>query len=419
MSNLKEIIKEMAHNAKKASYKLGLLSSIEKNRALEKIADALTANKTKIKSMNAIDVRDAQLNGLSDALIDRLTLTDARIDAMIEGVRQIAAQPDPIGRLITEKTLENGIMLRKIRVPLGVIGIVFESRPNIISDVVALCLKSGNAVILRGGKEALQSNKAIMDVIDEAIMQSSLPGFSAQMVALQDKEAVKELCQQEGLIDVIIPRGGENLMRAVIDCAKIPVIKHYKGVCHCYIDKGADLKMAVDICINAKCQRPGVCNAIEKILIHEEYAPVVLRDLVLELLSRGVEIRGCEKAASYMPTIKRASAEDWSAEYLDLIVAIKIVKDVEHAIDHINTYGSKHSDAIISNDTKAQSLFTQGVDSAAVYVNASTRFTDGGVFGLGGEMGISTDKLHARGPMGAFELTSYKWIGIGRGQVRS
>lgn len=419
MDKIEEIVSTMAKLAKNASYKLATLSSEEKNLALKAIATSLHENRSIIKAENLLDIRAANALGLAQPLIERLTLTDQRIDEMILGVKTIAELSDPVGKLITSKMLDNGMELRKVRVPIGVIGIVFESRPNVVADVAALCLKSGNAVILRGGKEAEHSNRAIMNAIDQALQKIAFTPFAVQMIPILDRAAVTHLCRLTGLVDVIIPRGGESLIKAVSDCATVPVIKHYKGVCHVYVDESADQAMALNICHNAKCQRPSVCNAIETILVHEQIADEFLPKLHRLFTDAKVEMRGDDKARAICQEMLAATEDDWSTEYLDLVVSIKVVKSVGDAINHINTYGSHHSDAIISSDKVAELRFVKEVDSAAVYVNASTRFTDGYVFGLGSEMGISTDKLHARGPMGLTELTTYKWVGLGNGQIRS
>ncbi|MCA9507418.1 MAG: glutamate-5-semialdehyde dehydrogenase, partial [Myxococcales bacterium] len=407
----------IAQQAKQASYKLASVSSDEKNQALLAIAQALDEHRDFIKVQNALDMQTAVEGQCASSLIDRLRLDDKRIDSMIEGVRTVAELSDPIGKLITSKKLDNGLELKKIRVPLGVIGVIFESRPNVVVDVAALCLKSGNAVILRGGKEAWHSNQALIKAIDAGLNKINFPLFAVQMIPINDRLAVNHLCRFNDYIDVIIPRGGEGLIQAVSDCATVPVIKHYKGVCNIFIDESADIKKALDICHNAKVQRPGVCNAVETILVHQKIAQQFLPKLYENFNEAQVEIRGDEKVLEIIPA-KKAQEEDWATEYLDLIVAIKIVNDVEEAISHINCYGSHHSDSIVSENKSHQLRFTKEVDSAAIYVNASTRFTDGACFGLGAEIGISTDKLHARGPMGLNELTTYKWVGIGNGQIR-
>ncbi len=419
MDTIREVIFDLGRLAKNASYKLAVMNTDEKNKALAAMATSLDQHRSSIKAENRLDVMRAKEDKLSPALIDRLTLTDQRIDAMIASINGIIALSDPVGKLITSRVLSNGLELRKTRVPLGVIGIIVESRPNVITDVAALCLKSGNAVILRGGKEADNTNRAIMNAIGEGFKKIDFSPYAVQMVPTLDRAAVIELCQLDGLIDVIIPRGGESLIKAVTDCATVPVIKHYKGVCHVYVDARADEAMALNICHNAKVQRPGVCNAVETILVHEAIASTFLPKLYHDLKNASVVMRGDERALSICAGMEHAEEGDWSTEYLDLIVAIKVVGNLNDAINHINYYGSHHSDAIVTADKSAQLRFVKEIDSAAVYVNASTRFTDGFEFGLGAEMGISTDKLHARGPMGLEELTTYKWVGMGNGQIRT
>ena len=418
MDQVEEIITTIGKLAKNASYQMATLSTEEKNLALGAMAKAIDEQRAVIKIENARDLKIGREQGLAAPLLERLTLNDQRIDDMIKGINTIIELGDPVGKLITSKILENGIELKKIRVPIGVIAIIFESRPNVVADVAALCLKSGNAVILRGGKEAEHSNRAIMAAIDLGLSKINFTPFAVQMVPVNDRAAVNYLCRLNDYVDVIIPRGGENLIRAVSDCATVPVIKHYKGVCHIYVDESANQDMAPTISHNAKVQRPSVCNAVETILIHENIAADFLPKLHDLLGKAKVEMRGDERSCQISSSMKKATEEDWSTEYLDLIVSIKIVKSLSDAIHHINHYGSHHSDAIISEDKAAQLRFTKEIDSAAVYVNASTRFTDGSVFGLGAEMGISTDKLHARGPMGVSELTTYKWVALGNGQIR-
>jgi glutamate-5-semialdehyde dehydrogenase len=419
MNNLENLVTSIAQQAKRASYKMATLDNSTKSKALEAIALELENNRSLIKAENALDIKQAQEKKLSPALTDRLTLTDQRINDMIAGVRSIALLPDPIGKLITSKILPNKIELKKIRVPLGVIGIIFESRPNVVVDVAALCLKSGNAVILRGGSESEHSNRVLLSIINSGLEKINFTPDAVQMLPIKDRVAVNYLCKLDSYIDLIIPRGGEGLIRAVVDAATVPVIKHYKGICHAYIDENADITMALAICENAKCQRPSACNSVETILVHENIAADFLPKLEKLFNKNHVEMRGCESTRALVPSMKFAHKNDWESEYLDLIIAIKIVHSLEEAINHINTHGSHHSDTIITKDREAQRRFVLEVDSAAVYVNASTRFTDGGEFGLGAEMGISTDKLHARGPMGINELTTYKWVGLGSGQVRT
>lgn len=418
MQQALEMVVTMARLAKNAAHRLALLNTEEKNAALKAIATSLKENRSIIKAENSIDIRRARENGLSEPLVDRLMLDDRRIEDMSLGIHRIVSESDPVGQLITSKSI-NGMELKKVRVPIGVIGIIFESRPNIVTDVAALCLKSGNAVILRGGSDAQNSNKAIVDVINGALQKIDFTPFCVQMIPVKDRECIKYLCQQQGLVDLIIPRGSEGLIKVVSEGATVPVIKHYKGVCHIYVDQSADESMALDICHNAKCQRPGVCNAAETILVHKDIASSFLPKLFKRFSEAKVVMRGNEEACAICPEMESACEEDWSTEYLDLIISIKVVNGLKEAIDHINHYGSHHSDAIVSNDKHAQQGFIRAVDSAAVYVNASTRFTDGALFGLGAEMGISTDKLHARGPMGLLELTTYKWVGLGHGHIRS
>ena len=408
----------MGDRAVAAARALALLSSRKKNAILEAMAMELGSQRGALKAANATDMDAGRTAGLTSAMLDRLQLTDARIDAMIKGIRDVAALKDPVGQRISRWMRPNGLEIQKIRVPIGVIAIIYESRPNVTADAAVLCLKASNAVILRGGSEALSSNQAIAVALQSGGAKKGLPEHSVQLVATTDRDAVRELVQLEGRVDLAIPRGGEGLIRAVVEQAYVPVIKHYKGVCHVYVDASADFKMALDIIENAKCQRPGVCNAIEKVLVHEKIASQFLPQLATRLTARKVELRGSDAARAIVPAIKPATEEDWYAEYLDLILTVGIVKDVHAATAHINHYGSHHSDAIIAADEAAQKTFTDEVDSATVYVNASTRFTDGGEFGMGAEIGISTDKLHARGPMALKELTTYKYVIWGTGQVR-
>jgi len=402
-----------------ASRKLALLSPAKKNAILLAMAEAIESQKSLIKEANARDLQAAKQAGLSAAMLERLELNDERIAAMAGGLREVAALKDKIGRKIKSWTRPNGLKISKVRVPIGVIAIIYESRPNVTADAAGLCIKTANAVILRGGKEALSSNQAIVKAMNEGGGSKGLPQDAIQFVATTDREAVRELAGLEGLVDLVMPRGGEQLIRAVVENAKVPVIKHYKGVCHVYVDEGANLDMALKIIENAKCQRPGVCNAVEKALVHEKIAPAFIPLMAEKLSARGVELRGDEMSRSFASVIKPATDDDWQAEYLDLILAVKVVKSAQAAAEHINHYGSHHSDAIITESTRAGKIFTTQVDSAVVYVNASTRFTDGGEFGMGAEIGISTDKLHARGPMGLEELTTYKYVVIGNGQART
>jgi len=351
-------------------------------------------------------------------MVDRLLLTEARIESMVKGLRAVAGLKDPIGAKVSRWIRPNGLEIVKRRVPIGVIGIIYESRPNVTADTAGLCFKTSNAVILRGGKEALHSNTAIAEILIEGGRSKGLPEHAIQLVRTTDRAAVKELVQLEGRVDLVIPRGGEALIRAVTDQARVPVIKHYKGVCHVYVDESADIKMALDIAENAKCQRPGVCNAMETLLVHEAVAEPFLLEMAPRLQDLGVELRGDERACALIPDMAPATEEDWYAEYLELILAVRVVSSAEEAVAHINTYGSRHSDAVVAESEPVQRLFAHEVDSSTVYVNASTRFTDGGEFGMGAEIGISTDKLHARGPMGLEELTTYKYVVHGKGQIR-
>ena len=408
----------MGDQAVAASRALARLSSRRKNLILEAMAEELNARREAIKAANARDMEAGRQAGMSPALLDRLLLSDARIDSMIKGLRAVIGLKDPVGTKISRWIRPNGLVIQKVRTPIGVIGIIYESRPNVTADAASLCIKTSNAVILRGGKEAMQSNLAIAEAMQAGGARKDLPEHSIQLVATTDRDAVRELVQLEGRVDLVMPRGGESLIRAVVEQARVPVIKHFKGVCHVYVDESANLDMALKIVENAKCQRPGVCNAIEKVLVHEKVATAFLPKMADLLTAKKVELRGDAAARAIVPSMKEATEEDWYAEYLDLILGVRVVSSVQAAIEHITKYGSHHSDSIIAEDKKTQELFTEEVDSAAVYVNASTRFTDGSEFGLGAEIGISTDKLHARGPMGLEELTSYKYVVLGTGQVR-
>ena len=409
----------LADRALAASRKLVCASGTQRNAALQNIAQRLLDSAAKIKEANAKDLAAGKEAGLTAAMLDRLKLDDAGIKKMAESVKQVAAQTDPVGQIIEGSVRPNGLRLEKIRVPIGVVLIIFESRPNVTSDAAALCIKSGNAAILRGGKEAMYSNAAIAQCVREGLLEAKLDGDVVQVVETTDRAAVGELLKLEGKIDVCIPRGGESLIRAVVEQARIPVIKHYTGNCHVYVHADADEKMALDICINAKTQRTGVCNACETILIHKDAAQRgLLAKICKALVDRKVEIRGDAAVCHAFPQALQAIESDWGAEYLDLIVAMKVVDSVDAAIDHINKYGSRHTDAIITQSIAAADQFVQQVDAANVFVNCSTRFSDGGEYGLGAEIGISTDKLHSRGPMGAADLTTYKWVMRGNGQIR-
>lgn len=412
------LIETVAKQAREASRKIATLSTAIKNEAMLKMADALESMENEIVEANRIDMEAGEKNGLSQAMLDRLRMDKARIESMANGIRDIVALPDPVGEIAEMKRRPNGMMVGKMRVPLGVIGIIYESRPNVTADVSALCLKSGNAVILRGGSEAIHSNRAIATVLSDAAESAGIPENTIQLVQMTDREAVKELLTMDKYIDVIIPRGGFELIRFVVENSIIPVIKHDKGLCHVYVDSHADIKMAGDISFNAKTQRPGVCNAMETLLVHKDIAERFLPGMIKELQDAQVEIRGCEKTQGFAEGVVPATKEDWDEEYLDLILSVKVVDSFEEAVDHIDKHSSNLTETIVTNDYHNAQKFLRMVDSSAVMVNASTRFNDGGQFGLGAEMGISTQKLHVRGPMGLVELTSLKYIVYGDGHIR-
>ncbi len=390
----------------------------QKNAALRAMAKRLREARGTILSANAEDVREAQRDGLSAAMIDRLALNDKRLEEMIRSVEAVAELPDPVGEMLRSWRRPNGLDIRKVRVPLGVIGIIYESRPNVTSECASLCLKSGNTVVLRGGAESFRSNQAIAAALQAALRDAGLPEAAVSLIPTASREGVDAMLQLHQLIDVIIPRGGEALINKIAEESRIPVIKHAKGVCHVYVDEAADLAMAQTITLNAKCQRPATCNAMETLLVHERIAAAFLPEMAKQLQAANVEIRGCERTRAIVPGVAPAAEEDWSAEYLDLILSVKVVRSLDEAVEHIGRYGSAHSDAIVTREPANAERFVQAVDSAAVYVNASTRFTDGFQFGLGAEIGISTDRLHARGPMGLEELTTYKYVIYGSGQLR-
>ncbi len=417
MDFVKEIEK-MARSAKLASRIMAGLSSALKDKALLAMAEAIENRAEDIKSENRSDLKKAEHAGLSPALIDRLSLNDKRISAMASGLREIVEFPDPIGEVIEEKVRPNGLRIKKIRVPLGVIAMIYESRPNVTCDAAGLCLKAGNAVILRGGSEAINSNKIIAKVLQGAAYSSGIPQGALQLVETTQREAVLQLIKMDDFIDVIIPRGSEEMIKIIKTNATVPVIGHGKGLCHTYVDKDADLEMAERICFNAKVQRPGVCNAMETLLVHKDIAGEFLPKMIRKFEEAKVEIRGDAKVKSILPHIKGATEEDWSTEYLDLILSVKVVDSLSEAIEHINKYGSMHSEAIVTRNEDAARRFLKEVDASSVFWNASTRFTDGGEFGMGAEIGISNQKLHARGPMGARELTSTKFVIFGDGQIR-
>jgi len=409
---------EKARAAKEASYKLANLSSDIKNKALDEMAKAISTGEKDILNENKLDLEIAYKKNIGKALMDRLALDNERINDIIDGLRIVRNLHDPIGRVIAKWSRPNGLKIAKVRVPLGVIGIVYEARPNVTVDSAALCLKAGNAVVLRGGSDAINSNMILAKLISEAAYKAGVPAGAINLIENTDRDSVTEILKLNHFIDVIIPRGGAGLIKHTMENSTIPVIQTGEGNCHAYVEKTADLKKAVEIVYNAKVSRPSVCNAIETLLVDEAVAKDFLPMVFKRLKEAHVELRGDEKAKAIDPTIRSAMEEDWKTEYLALILAVKVVSGVDEAVKHINTYGTRHSEAIMTRDKAAAKKFTDEVDAAAVYVNASTRFTDGGEFGFGAEIGISTQKLHARGPMGLNELTSYKYIVIGSGQIR-
>ena len=408
----------MGENAKKAAYDLSILSTKTKNNALALMAKELLDSKEEIIRANKIDMQEAKNKNVSETLLDRLYLNDKRVEDMATGLLEIVKLPDPVGEIISMWKRPNNLQIGQKRVPIGVIGIIYESRPNVTCDAAGLCLKSGNATILRGGSDAINSNKAIVKALRNGIEKSGLPKDAIQLVSDTDREVAQKMMRLNEYIDVLIPRGGENLIKSVVKNATIPVIETGTGNCHIYVDESADFNMAIDIVLNAKTQRPGVCNAAEKLLIHENISKEFLPKVVKALREKNVEIRGDEKSKEVVDDIILAKDEEWDKEYLDYIIAVKIVENVDEAIKHLNNHGTKHSEAIITESYKNSQKFLERVDAAAVYVNASTRFTDGSEFGFGAEIGISTQKLHARGPMGLKELTSTKYIIYGNGQIR-
>jgi len=412
-------VREVAEKAKEVSYKLMDISTEIKNRTLLKAAELIKEKAELIQRENRKDLEAGEEKGLSRAMLDRLLLNEKRINGMIQVLHDVASLNDPVGEVVKMWKRPNGLRIGKMRVPLGVVGIIYESRPNVTVEAASLCIKSSNAVILKGGSEAINSNRILVNILREAAASEGFPEEAIQFIDTTDRSAVKEMLQLDDFIDVVIPRGGEGLIRFVTENARMPVIKHYKGVCHVFVDEFADLEKAWNICFNAKVQRPGVCNAMETMLVHSKIADAFLPTMIEMFKKAKVELRGCERTRSYDPDyIKPATEEDWYAEYLDLILAVKVVDSLDEAIDHINTYGSHHSDAIVTENYTNGMKFINRVDSAAVYINASTRFTDGNVFGLGAEMGISTDKVHVRGPMGLEDLTITKYIIFGDGQIR-
>jgi len=408
----------LAQASRKASRTMATLSSATKNQLLTKMAAALEAQSAELMAANEADVAAAQEKGLSAAMIDRLVLDEARIKSMADGLREVAALPDPVGEITGMWRRPNGLQVGRMRIPLGVIGIIFESRPNVTADAAGLCLKSGNAVILRGGSEAIHSNSAIGLALQGQLQAMGLPTAALQVVATTSRTAITELLKLEDEIDLIIPRGGEGLIRFVSENSRIPVIKHYKGVCHTFVDASADYEMAEKICLNAKTQRPGVCNAMETMLIHKDIAETFIPRIAEAFRKAGVELRGCPVTREFAPDVVEAQEEDWHAEYLDLVLAVKVVEDIEEAIAHIHKYGSLHTETIVTSDYGSSQRFLREVNSSCVTVNASSRFADGNQLGLGAEIGISTTKLHSFGPMGLEDLTTRKFVVLGDGQIR-
>lgn len=413
-----ELVKSKAMAAKKVAAKLAVINTAVKNKALLAMAEALEKGQEAILAANALDMERAEVKGMKSSMLDRLKLTPERISGMADGLRQVAGLPDPVGNVVGGSTLANGLRVTKVRVPLGVIGIIYEARPNVTADAAGLCLKSGNAVILKGGSEAMESNKAVADILSAAAEEQGMPVGCIQFIDTSDRQAVSDLIHMNGLVDVVIPRGGAGLIKMVVMNATVPVIETGAGVCHTYVDANADIPMAVKICLNAKVQRPSVCNAMETLLVHKDIAPKFLPPMLDAYFEAGVEIRGDEGVQAYSEKVVPATAEDWAAEYGDLRLSVKLVASVEEAMEHIAAYGTGHSECIVTEDYAKAQLFQLSVDAAAVYVNASTRFTDGNEFGFGAEIGISTQKLHARGPMALPELTSTKYLICGNGQVR-
>jgi len=418
VTDIRQHVLALAQASRRGARALAQASTDDKNRALRDLAGRLTQSRQLLQRANREDLEAGRAKGLSAAMLDRLELTDSRIQSMAKGVVTIAELADPVGEVLAEWTRPNGMTITKVRVPIGVILFIYESRPNVTVDAFALCMKSGNAVILRGGSEAFHSNHALFGLIRQSLVAAGIGRDAVQMVGTTDREAVGELLRLSEHIDLVIPRGGYGLVRRVTEESRIPVIKHFAGICHTYVDADADLSLAADVCVNAKVQRPGTCNAMETMLVHESVAEEFLPAVAERLKAAGVELRGDERTLAILPDVRAASEEDYRTEYLDLILNVKVVGSLKEALDHIATYGSAHSDAIITTNEAAAERFTREVDSSAVFVNCSTRLNDGGVFGFGAEVGISTDKIHARGPMALPELTIYKYIVHGTGQLR-
>lgn len=418
-NDMETIIRDMAKKARSASRRLASLSTAVKDNVLLKTAEALLAQKDFITAENRKDLDAGRQKGLSDAMLDRLALSDKVIGSMVDGLREVAALPDPVGEVENMKKRPSGILVGRMRVPLGVVGMIYESRPNVTIDAAALCLKAGNAVVLRGGSEAIHSNLALAKVLQDVLEAEQVDPAAVQVIPVTDREAVNVMLAQEEYIDVIIPRGGEGLIRFVAETSRIPVLKHYKGVCHAYIDSDADINTGIEIVMNGKTQRPGVCNALEGILVHKDIAQSFLPKAAETLIDAGVELRGCQRSCELVPAIKKAQEQDWGTEFLDLVMVVKIVDGMDEAMRYIERYGSQHTEVIVTRSYYNGQRFLREVDASAVMINASSRFNDGGQFGLGAEIGISTTKLHAYGPMGLEELTTRKFIVYGEGEVRS
>lgn len=418
MSTLQETIHEMGRNARQASYRLSQLSSDQKNTILHAMARELRARVPLLLEANALDLAAGETKGLSGAMLDRLQLDEKRIEAMAAGIDQVATLPDPVGQVMDDWSRPNGIRIQQVRVPIGTIGIIYESRPNVTADAAVLCFKTGNATILRGGSEAIHSNRAIADALQAGGAEAGLPDHAIQLIPFTDRESVTILARMDKWLDLIIPRGGKGLIETVVSEARMPVIKHYDGICHLYADKDLDEDMAATLTVNSKTQKVGVCNALEDLLVHKDVAETLLPKVAEALRAKGVQIRGCERTRAILPDVVAATEEDWTTEFLDLIIAVKVVDSIDEAIDRINTNGSHHTDVIVTRDGETAERFLRDVHSACVFHNLSSRFADGGEFGFGAEIGISTDKLHARGPMGLRELTSYQYRVRGEGQLK-
>jgi glutamate-5-semialdehyde dehydrogenase len=417
--DIREHVLEQANRAKRAAAGMAVVESATKDNALRAMAEAIRANRGKIHEANEKDLARADEFGLTDAMVDRLTLTDARIDGMAQGLEEIASFPDPVGKITDMVQRPSGIRVGRMSVPIGLVGFIYESRPNVTADAAGITLKAGNAILLRGGKEALHSNIFLTGLLNDAATSQGIPDGAISIIEMTDRDGVRHMAEAAGIVDLIIPRGGKGLITAVVEGAKVPVIKHFEGNCHVYVDAVADLDDACAITLNAKTQRPGVCNAAETLLVHSAVADTFIPTVAKALTDAGVELRGCPRSRALVSGMAEATEDDWYTEYLDLIMAVKIVDTIEDAVAHINTCSSAHTEAIVTTEVRAAEYFVTAVDSSSVMVNASTRFSDGGVYGLGAEIGISTDKLHARGPMGVADLTTYKWVVYGSGSIRT